>query len=147
MIAGRDLTWAETYNQTPVALVSENMARELWRDPRAAIGKRIRPTLKDDWREVIGVVADLRDDGVDQKAPGIVYWPLLQKNFESSATYVFRSVAFVIRTPRAGSSALLQDLQKAVASVNPNLPLADVKTSANPYTTVPWRERLLRWCC
>ena len=133
LIAGRDLTWAETYNQTPVALVSENMARELWHDPRAAIGKRIRPTLKDDWRQVIGVVADLRDEGVDQKAPGIVYWPLLQKNFESSATYVFRSVAFVIRTPRAGSLALLQDLQKAVASVNSNLPLADVKTLESVY--------------
>jgi len=72
LIAGRDFTWAETYNQTPVALVSENMTRELWRDPRAAIGKRIRPTLKDDWREVIGVAADLYDDGLNQKAPGIV---------------------------------------------------------------------------
>ena len=133
LIAGRDLTWAETYNQTPVAVISENMAREVWRDPRAAIGKRIRPTLKDDWREVIGVVADLRDDGVDQKAPGIVYWPLLQKNFESSATYVFRSVAFIVRTPRAGSSALLEDLQRAVASVNPNLPAADVKTLKSVY--------------
>jgi len=133
LIAGRDLTWADTYNQKPVALVSENMAREFWHDPRAAIGKRVRPTLKDDWREVIGVVADLRDEGVDQKAPGIVYWPLLQKNFESSATYVFRSVAFVVRTPRAGSSALLQDLQKAVASVNSNLPLADVKTLESVY--------------
>jgi len=133
LIAGRDLTWTETYNQTPVALVSENMARELWHDPRAAIGKRIRPTLKDDWREVIGVVADLRDEGVDHKAPGIVYWPLLQKNFESSPTYVFRGVAFVIRTPRAGSLALLQDLQKAVGSVNSNLPLADVKTLGSVY--------------
>ena len=93
LIAGRDLTWTETYNQTPVALVSENMARELWHDPRAAVGKRIRPTLKDDWREVIGVVADVRDDGVDQKAPGIVYWPLLQKNFE-----VFRDQ----RSPQCG---------------------------------------------
>jgi putative ABC transport system permease protein len=128
LIAGRDLTWAETYNQSPVALISENMAREVWRDPRAAVGKRIRPTLKDDWREVIGVVADLRDDGADQKAPGIVYWPLLQKNFESSATSVVRSPAFVIRTPRAGSTALLKDLRNAVASVNPHLPVADVKT-------------------
>jgi hypothetical protein len=81
LIAGRDLTWTELYNRMPVALVSENMARELWHDPRAAVGKRIRSTLKDDWREVIGVVADLRDDGIDQKAPTIVYWPLLQKNF------------------------------------------------------------------
>jgi putative ABC transport system permease protein len=133
LIAGRDLTWAETYNQSPVALISENMAREVWRDPRAAIGRPIRPTLKDDWRQVIGVVADLRDDGVDQKAPGIVYWPLLQKNFESSATSVVRSPAFVIRTPRAGSTALLKDLENAIASVNPNLPVADVKTLESVY--------------
>jgi predicted permease len=133
LIAGRDLTWAETYNQTPVALVSENMARELWKDPRAAVGKRIRSTLKDDWCEVIGVVADVRDNGVDQKAPGIVYWPLFQKNFESDAISVRRSVAFVIRTPRAGSSGLLPELQQAVWGINPNSPLANVKTLEEIY--------------
>jgi hypothetical protein len=50
LIAGRDVTWAETYSHTPVALISESLAREWWRDPRAAIGKRIRTTLDDDWR-------------------------------------------------------------------------------------------------
>lgn len=133
LIAGRDLTWAETYNQTPVALVSENMARELWRDPRAAIGKRIRPTLKDDWREVIGVVADLHDDGLEQKAPRIVYWPLQQKNFESGPSFVIRGPAFVIRTPRAGTASLLPDIQKAVAGVNSNLPVSEVDTLQSLY--------------
>ena len=42
LVAGRDLTWSEVYNRTPVVLVSENLARELWGDPRAAIGKRVR---------------------------------------------------------------------------------------------------------
>ncbi|MDR3700883.1 MAG: ABC transporter permease [Candidatus Sulfopaludibacter sp.] len=133
LIAGREFTWAETYNRAPVALVSENMAREVWHDPRAALGKRIRSTLKDDWREVIGVVADLRDDGVDQKAPGIVYWPLLVKNFGAADTNVVRSVAFVIRTPRAESPGLLRELAHAVGSVNPNLPVADVKTLGAVY--------------
>jgi predicted permease len=133
LVVGRDLTWAETYNRTPVALVSENLARELWGDARAAIGKRIRPRLNDDWRKVIGVVADLRDDGIDQNAPSIVYWPLLQKNFGGSPSWAVRSVAVVIRTPRAGSSALLQDLKSSVSSVNPNLPLADVKTLQSIY--------------
>ncbi len=128
MIAGRDLSWAETYNQTPVALVSENLARELWQDPRAAIGKRIRTTLKDDWCQVIGVVADVRDNGVQDKAPTIVYWPLLQKNFEGDGTSVRRSVAFVIRTPRAGSTGFLTEARQAIWSVNPNLPLAAVNT-------------------
>ncbi len=89
--------------------------------------------LKDDWREVIGVVADLRDDGVDRKAPSIVYWPLLQKNFETAPISEVRSVSFVIRTPRAGSTGLLRDLQQAVASVNPSLPLAEVKTLQSIY--------------
>ncbi|MEO8658482.1 MAG: ABC transporter permease, partial [Bryobacteraceae bacterium] len=133
LVAGRDLTWTETFNQTPVALVSENLAREIWRDPQSAIGKRIRSTLKDDWREVIGVVADLRDNGIDQKPPTIVYWPLLQKNFESTPITAMRTVAFVIRTPRASSTSLREDIERAVAAVNPNLPLAEVKTLGSVY--------------
>ena len=133
LVAGRDLTWADIYNRTPVVLISENMARELWHDPRAALGKRVRATLKDDWREVIGVVPDMRDGGIDQKPPAIAYWPLLQKSFQAARTYAIRSVAFVIRTPRAGSAGLLRDLQQAVASVNPNLPVADVKTLESVY--------------
>jgi putative ABC transport system permease protein len=133
LIAGRDLTWTDTYNRTSVALVSENLARELWNDPSAAIGKRIRTTLRDDWREVIGVVADERGDGVDQKAPTLVYWPLLQKNFEGDTVAVRRYVALVIRTPRAGSQAFLQEVRQAVWSVNPNLPLASVRTMEEIY--------------
>ncbi len=131
LVAGRDLSWNEIYNKAPVALVSENMAREYWRDPRAAIGKRIR-SITGDWREVIGVVADLRDNGIDQAPPGVVYWPILQKNSDGSANVV-RSLAYVIRTPRAGSLSLRQEIQQAVAGVNPNLPLADVKTMESVY--------------
>jgi predicted permease len=127
LIAGRDITWTETYEQAPVALISENLAREWWHDPRAAIGKRIRTTLNDDWREVIGVLEDLRDNGIDQKAPAMVYWPLWQKNWAGPG-YVMRSVAFVVRTPRAGSASLRRELEQAVASVNASLAMADVKT-------------------
>ena len=80
LIAGRDFTWTETYNaDAGGAGLGESGARDCGSDPRAALGKRIRATPKDDWREVIGVVADVRDDGVDQKAPTIVYWPLLRR--------------------------------------------------------------------
>jgi predicted permease len=144
LIVGRDLTWTETYNQAPVVLVSENMARELWREPRAALGKRIRFTVDDRWRQVVGVVADLRDDGVDRKAPDIAYcpyWPMIQNHFGNAEPFVYqgpprvahRTVAFMIRTPRAGSMALLQELQRAVAAVNPTLPVADVKTLESVY--------------
>jgi predicted permease len=133
LIAGRDFTWNELYQRTPVAMVSENVARELWSDARAAIGKRIRVTRKDDWREVIGVVCDMHDDGIDQKAPTIVYWPLLLKNFEAASEIAIRGVAYVIRTPRAGSLRLRQELRAAVESVNATLPVADVKTLESVY--------------
>lgn len=132
-LAGRDLTWAEIYSQRPVALVSENTAREIWGSAEAAIGKRIRVTVKDDWCEVIGVVGDEHTDGVDKKAPTIVYWPLFQKNFEASPVNVQRSVAFVIRTPRAGSISLPDELRKAIWSINADVPLANVETVETLY--------------
>jgi ABC-type antimicrobial peptide transport system permease subunit len=86
-------------------------------------------TLKDEWREVIGVVADLRDDGIDQKAPTIAYWPLLVKNFEAyGPASAVRGLVYVVRT-----SALRAEIQGAVASVNGNLPVADVKTLESVY--------------
>ena len=72
----------------------------------------------------------MRDDGVDQKAPTIVYWPLLQKNFEGDAPRrVRRSVAFVVRTPQGRiDRTCCRSSRQAVWSVNPNLPLANVRT-------------------
>jgi predicted permease len=134
LIAGRDFTWTEVYGAAPVALVSENLAREFWRDPRAAIGKRVRVTLKDEWREVIGVVADLRDEGIDRPAPTIAYWPLLLKNFQAYApAAAIRDLAYLVRTPRAGTSALRREIQQSVANVNGNLAVADIKTLESVY--------------
>ena len=128
LIAGRDLTWTDTYNRTSVALVSENLAREYWHDPAEALGKRIRVGTKDDWREIVGVVGDVHDDGVNQQAATCVYWPLILKRFESEDVSVRREVALAIRSTLAGSERFLAEVREAVWSVNPNLPLADVHT-------------------
>ena len=128
IVAGRDLTWSDIYNKVPVAIVSEKLARAYWHDPSNALGKQIRSTTKDDWREVIGVVGDVHDDGLDKEAPSSVYWPVLAANFESNDIDVRRYVAFSIRSPRAGSESLMSEVRRAVWSVDPNLPLADVHT-------------------
>lgn len=128
LIAGRDLTWTDTYNRTPVALVSENLAREYWRDPAEALGKRIRVGTKDDWREIVGVVGDIHDDGVNQKAATCVYWPLILDRFESEDVSVRRDVAFAVRSRLAGSEHFLKNVREAVWSVDRNLPLAAVHT-------------------
>ena len=114
LVVGRDLTWAETYEKRPVALISENFAREYWGSPQNALGKKIRVANTDDWREIIGVAKDVYLDGVSQKAPTTVYWPILRANFEGQKLDIRRSVTYIIRSPRAGSSGLLSQIQQAV---------------------------------
>ena len=128
LLAGRDFTWADDYEKLPVAMVSENLAREMWGSPQNALGKRIRVSTKDDWREVVGVVGNVHADGMDKDAPAMAYWPLLMKNFESQPENVRRWVRFVVRTPLAGSQNLMSEVQRAVWSVDANVPLAEVRT-------------------
>jgi predicted permease len=132
-VAGRDLTWADIYAFRPVVLVSENLAREYWRDPGAAIGKRIREGMKDEWREIIGVVGNEHDDGVQTKPPTVVYWPIMMKKFWGEETFSQRTLAFAIRSKRTGSVTFLDELRRAVWSVSPNSPLADVRTLEEIY--------------
>ncbi len=129
LVAGRDFTWADTYQELPVVLVSENFARECWGSPDKALGKQIRAGLTDDWREIVGVAADVRDNGANQDAPTSVYWPVLVKSFEGdNEVEARRAVAYVIRTPRAGSQSLMKEISNAVWSVDASLPLADIHT-------------------
>lgn len=133
LIAGREFTWADVYQRHPVAMLSENLARELWQDPRRAIGQQITANPKDPWREVIGVISDEREDGVQEKAPAVAYYPLLMNDFEGQPSAVRRSIFYVVRSPRAASRTLLADVRQAIWSVNPSLPLANVRTLEDIY--------------
>jgi predicted permease len=133
LIAGRDITWSDTYAKRPVAIVSENLAREYWQDPASALGKQIRATTTDDWREIVGVVGNVHDDGVDKPEPTAVYWPLLQDRFDGEPEFVRREVAYVVRSPRAGSASLVKEMQRGVWSVDAEIPLADPTTVGELY--------------
>jgi predicted permease len=128
IIAGREMTWADVYSRASVVIISENFAREYWKEPSAAIGKRIRQTPNNPWRTIIGVVGNERDNGIASPAASIVYWPLLINDYYRGKPYAQRSVAFAVRTDRAESPTLLKEIQQAVWSVNANLPVANVRT-------------------
>lgn len=135
LLAGRDFTWTDIYDNRQVAIVSENMAREMWGAPSDALGKRIRVGRVGAWNEIIGVVGDVYDSGVHQKAPTIVYWRAGVPGGPSVwRTFVPRSVTFAIRSERAGTDDLAMQISKAVWAVNPNLPLARVQTLAEVYS-------------
>ena len=122
MVAGRSVTWTDILERRPVIVLSEPLAREYWNEPARAIGKRVRGSSSDPWREIIGVTGAERDDGLNHPATAIVYWPML------SESYDWRGMAYAVRSTRVGTAGFLRELQQAVWSVNPNLPLAAVQT-------------------
>jgi predicted permease len=135
LIAGRELTWTEVYGQRPVAIISENLARESWGTPSAALGKRLREFDDMPWHEVIGVVENVRENGVQDKAPAIVYWPSMMAGIYGPHTFdAARTVTFVLRSDRAGTEGLLGEMRQAVWSVNASLPLASVRTMQEIYS-------------
>jgi putative ABC transport system permease protein len=128
VVAGRALTWHDALTRADVAVISEGLAREYWQEPGAAIGRRIRETPQNRWRTVVGVVADVRDAGMSQPPETTVYWPMLVEGFWNEDLMAMRWASFAVRTERAGSPTLMQEIQQAVWSVNPNLPLSRVQT-------------------
>jgi predicted permease len=136
LIAGRTITWADIHDRAPVLLITENLAREYWDDPGQALGKRMKlPQIEglpwtQVWREVVGVVGDVHDDGVDQDATKTVFWPQAIDGFWDEEHFVARSLVFVLRTERIADAALQEEVRQAIWSVNSNLPLASVRTLA-----------------
>ncbi len=122
LIAGRDFTWNDLISHRRVAIISENMAREYWSDPRDTLGKRIRINGDSQWSVVVGVAENVYEDGVDQPPPGLVYFPGVR-----------RGVAFAIRSSRAGTPGLLKEITAEIHAVDPSLPLAQVQTLSDLY--------------
>jgi predicted permease len=125
LVAGRSITWSEIHERRPVIVLSEKLAKEYWNEPSNAIGRRVRALHEGaPWREIVGVVGDERDDGLNQPPTAIVYWPMLNES------YRWRTMAFAVRSTGTGRPGFLRELEQAVWSVNPNLPLAKIQTLA-----------------
>jgi predicted permease len=134
LIAGREFEWLDLEHLRRVAIVSENLAIEQWGSVPAALGKRVRGNPVSQWRDVIGVVQDVRENGAHAPAPPIVYWPsMMESTFTPGGVDVPRSVTFVVRSPLAGTEGLINAARRAVWSVNPNLPVALVRTMQDVY--------------
>jgi predicted permease len=131
VVAGRDLAWADIHDRAPVVVITENLAREYWDDPSQALGRRVREWPGAPWREIVGVVGDVRDDGLTQDAVTTVYWPQVMNDFWEEEVWTQRSLAYAIRSSRIGQPDFGREIREAVWSVNPNLPLANMRTGTD----------------
>ncbi len=133
LLAGRDFTWTDNFGRRDVAIISANFARQYWGSPAAALGRRIRSGGNDAWREIVGVVGNVDARGLDHPAASNAYWPLETGQFFDNKVNVHRYVSVVLRTPQAGSRALLAEAGRAVRETDPNLPLISPHTMDHFY--------------
>jgi predicted permease len=130
MIAGRDVAWSDIETGGRVVVISEDFAREIAPEPAAALGRRVRFAGDQAvWREVIGVVQSVRQDGLYEDPPVTAYWPVLRDNRLGMPT-----VAFVMRSERAGTASLMQEVRQAVRSVNAGIPMTLEGTMQDLYS-------------
>jgi predicted permease len=128
LLRGRDFTDGDTATSLPVVLVSEAMAKQFWAndDP---IGKRLTLTFFPGVvREVVGVVGDVKDRGLDKSDPvSTLYWPVAQF-FMPERAGKFKSfpMQIAVRTLSDSASASAS-LRSVLREVSPNTPLLDVR--------------------
>ena len=130
VLAGRPIEWSDIHDRAPVVVVTENFAEEYWGSPAVALGERISNNFRGNaiWREIVGVVGDVRVDGLSQAAPPLMFWPTAVENMFDTDLLVQRTMAFAVRTSRSSATSLLPEVREAVGAVNPNLPPANIQT-------------------
>jgi hypothetical protein len=140
IVAGTTFTWNDIYQRRRVVLVSENFARGVWGAAGAAIGKRLRPQVplpsgaSPPWFEVIGVVGDVYHDGVNQRAPEVVIFPAaLLGVLPNGGGLGSNTASFVVRSDRAGTASFIDDIERAIWTVNGTVAPTKVRSLGTMY--------------
>jgi len=138
VLQGRAFTVADRRGGLPVAIVNASFATTFY-PTGEVLGRRIRMGIRDttaQWLTVIGVVPDLMMEGIENtnESPVGFYIPLAQSG-------VGRNVNMALRT-RGSPLAVADDVRRAVAEVDPNLPIYDVATMEQVIEEETWFYRL-----
>jgi predicted permease len=135
LIAGREITWSDVEAGGRVVVISESFARELAGEPAAAVGKRIRTFVETDaWREIVGVVQGVHENGLYEAAPDFVYFPTLVAQMWGAPTVGTPAVAFTIRTDRTGTATLMDEVRQAVWSLDASVTVTHTRAMSDLYS-------------
>jgi putative ABC transport system permease protein len=125
--AGRVFDATDRSGSQPVAIVNEAFARRYW-PGQNPLGKRVREYGGDNWRAVVGVIADVKHSGPAADARPEVSMPYAQLD-PAFMTNWSRGVSFVLRGTGTATS-LVSAARAQVASIDPDMPLNEMQSMA-----------------
>ncbi|MFW6079429.1 MAG: ABC transporter permease [Gemmatimonadota bacterium] len=125
LVEGRFLDERDHADGAQVAVINERMARDYWPD-ESALGQRIRFGGDDaPWRTIVGVVGDVRHTDLTEEWRRT--WYVTHAQFPVSAGTPVRDMTLTVHT--AGDpTALIGPVREAVRALDPQLPIAQVRT-------------------
>jgi predicted permease len=136
LLEGRLLDERDGDGAPPVVVINHTMARTFWPD-QSALGKRIRPGFRDPWRTVVGVVADVKNAGIDKPTGTEIFLPLAQSGqFPPRAMYVALRAA-------GDPMRLLAPARAQLAELDPSIPIAQPRTMDGVLDLARARPRFL----
>jgi putative ABC transport system permease protein len=128
VLRGRAITAGDTADTQLVALVNEEMVRRYWPD-RDPLGRRLKigggSSPERPWLTVVGVVADVRHNGITDVIKEKFYVP--HRQWPKSVGNAIRSMTLVVKA-RQDPSSLVGPIRQQIRSLDANLPVADVRT-------------------
>jgi predicted permease len=137
VVAGRDLSTADRFDRPRVALISESMARIYWKD-RDPIGGRFmfgapRPDQEPPWITVVGVISDIKQRSLTERAQPSLVIPILQ--FYASTSVLNVRVA-------GGLDSIGGALQQAIRDIDPRVPFYNVSLLADHTKAATFQQKL-----
>jgi predicted permease len=134
LASGRYLTDRDVSNSEPVAVINETAAKKFWKGENP-LGTRIRmgmpyvPDLADPQpRRIVGIVKDVRESGLGNDVPPIVYVPIGQVNASFTAMLVRLLPASVIIQTEGAPTELTAAVRQAIWSIDAQQPITNVAT-------------------
>jgi putative ABC transport system permease protein len=134
LVAGRWLTQRDTEDSSLVVIVSQNLARRVWPDA-SPIGKKLLVGRFPGFAEVVGVVGDVKNNGLAREPMLEMYTPYAQRPWPA--------MQFAVRAAGGDPLALASPVHAAVLSVDRNLPITRVETMDAALSDSVATERLL----
>ncbi len=129
LLAGRDIRWTDRETTQPVAMINQTLARKVFSEQNP-LGRAV--VFNNQPLEVIGIVGDARYANLRQPVQPTIYLPFRQSP-QHRMTYMVRSAV----EPKAMRAAV----KRVVESVDPNVPLYDVRTQVQQIDRLTQRER------